>query len=150
MHPKNETQKQGKGCTMPEGKRRVFNREFKVSVVQRILAGESGAALSRELHIRESQLAKWCRHFRRKGPDGLRRAGRPRKSLDPADLDPSSRPKGVDNLASARERISELECKIGQQQVELDFFRDALRHVGEARRPSDGSGVKASTLPSRR
>jgi hypothetical protein len=25
-----------------------------------------------------------------------------------------------------------------------------LRHVGEARRPSDGSGVKASTLPSRR
>ena len=40
--------------------------------------------------------------------------------------------------------------KIGQQQVELDFFRDALRHVGEARRPSAGSGVKASTLPSRR
>jgi hypothetical protein len=56
----------------------------------------------------------------------------------------------VDNLAAARERISDLECKIGQQQVELDFFRDALRHVGEARRPSDGSGVKASTLPSRR
>src|SRR6267154_364766 len=102
VHPKNETQKQGKGCTMPEGKRRVFNREFKVSVVERILAGESGAALSRELHIRESQLAKWCRHFRRKGPDGLRRAGRPRKSLDPADLDPSSRPKGVANLAAAR------------------------------------------------
>jgi hypothetical protein len=25
-----------------------------------------------------------------------------------------------------------------------------LRHVGEARRRSDGSGVKASTLPSRR
>jgi transposase len=150
VHPKNETQKQGKGCTMPEGKRRVFNREFKVSVVERILAGESGAALSRELHIRESQLGKWCRHFRWKGPDGLRRAGRPRKSLDPADLDPSSRPKGVDNLAAARERISELECKIGQQQVELDFFRDALRHVGEARRPSAGSGVKASTLPSRR
>jgi hypothetical protein len=34
--------------------------------------------------------------------------------------------------------------------LELDFFRQALRHVGEARRPSDGPGVKASTPSSRR
>ena len=47
------------------------------------------------------------------------------------------------------ERVGELERKIGQQQVELDFFRQALRHIGEARRPSDGSRVKASTASSR-
>ena len=56
---------------MPEGKRRVFNREFKVSVVERILAGESGAALW-ELY-REISL-QWCMMSAGKG-DGLRRAG---------------------------------------------------------------------------
>jgi hypothetical protein len=46
--------------------------------------------------------------------------------------------------------VSDLERKIGQQQVELDFFREALRQVGQARRPSDGPGAPASTPPSRR
>jgi hypothetical protein len=43
-----------------------------------------------------------------------------------------------------------LERKIGQQQLELDFFRQALRRVGGARRPSDGPFVPASTRSSRR
>jgi hypothetical protein len=54
------------------------------------------------------------------------------------------------DLATARRRIEELERKVGQQQVELDFFRQALRQVGEARRPNDGSGVRTSTRSSRR
>jgi hypothetical protein len=53
-------------------------------------------------------------------------------------------------LEASRKRIAELERKIGQQQVELDFVRRAVRHVGEARRPSDGPGVRASTPQSRR
>lgn len=109
------------------------------------MAGESAAALSRELQIREGQLSRWCAHFRREGSEGLRPAGRPRKVLDAPELEAAARAKRVNDLAAACERIRELECKIGQQQVELDFFREALRHVGEARRPSDGSGVKAST-----
>ena len=124
---------------MPEGKRRVFNREFKVSVVERILAGESGAALSRELISAKVSLRSGAGISAGKGLTAFGRPGRPRKMLDPAGLDPTSRPKEVVDFAAARERISELECKIGQQQVELDFFRDALQHVGEARRPSDGS-----------
>ena len=36
--------------------------------------------------------------------------------------------------AAAARRIAELERKIGQQQLELDFFRAALRHVRELRR----------------
>ena len=36
------------------------------------------------------------------------------------------------SLAAAEKRIAELERKIGQQQVELDFFQQALRQVGEA------------------
>ena len=54
------------------------------------------------------------------------------------------------DIGRARARIAELERKIGQQQVELDFFRQALRQVKGARRPSDGPGVTGSTRSSRR
>jgi hypothetical protein len=54
------------------------------------------------------------------------------------------------DLDGARQRVGELERKIGQQQVDLDFFREALRRIEETRRPNDGLGVKASTPPSRR
>jgi transposase len=43
-----------------------------------------------------------------------------------------------------------LERKIGQQQVDLDFFRRALRHVRERVRPSVVLGVVRSTKSSRR
>ena len=52
--------------------------------------------------------------------------------------------------SAVSKRISELERKVGQQQVELDFFRQALRQVGGARRPSEGPGVPTSTRSSRR
>ena len=130
---------------MSTPKRRVFNREFKLSVVERLMAGESAAALSGELQISSGRLSQWCARYRRHGPEGLRRAGRPRKT--DAKLKPVVK---AEDFATARQQIGELERKIGQQQVELDFFRQALRHVEEARRPSDGPGVKASTLSSGR
>jgi hypothetical protein len=58
--------------------------------------------------------------------------------------------KRVQDVATARNRITALERKIGQQQLELDFFRQALRQVGGARQPSDRLGVPASTPRSRR
>ena len=48
---------------------------------------------------------------------------------------------GEDELAGAQRRIAELERKIGQQQVDLDFFRRALRHVRGGCRPSVVPGV---------
>jgi hypothetical protein len=57
---------------------------------------------------------------------------------------------GQQDLAMARQRISELERKIGQQQVDLDFFRQALRQVGGARQPGEELGVTASTRSSKR
>lgn len=38
------------------------------------------------------------------------------------------------DMATAARRIVELERKVGQQALELDFFRAVLRHVREARR----------------
>jgi hypothetical protein len=43
------------------------------------------------------------------------------------------------------ERVAELERKVGQQTLELDFFARALRHVKASARPSDARGVRASS-----
>jgi transposase len=129
---------------MSERKRRVFSREFKLSAVQRAMAGESVASLSRELQVPCGHLYKWCRHYRHGGADALRPACRPRKGMGVLDLE------GPVDPGSARKRIVELERKVGQQELEIDFFRQALRQVGAARQPSDGPGERASTRRSRR
>ena len=135
---------------MSKGKRRVYSREFKVSAVERLLAGESTASVSRELRVSSSHLYKWCMHYRRGGPGALRGAHRPRKVTGLVEFDPAVKAQPVSDLAAARKRIVALERKVGQQQLELDFFQQALRQVGEARQPSDGLGVPASTRLSRR
>jgi transposase len=55
-----------------------------------------------------------------------------------------------DELAEAKRRIAELERKIGQQQVDLDFFRQALRQVEANRAATNGRGPKLSTASSKR
>jgi transposase len=135
---------------MSKRKRRVFSREFKLSAVQRMIAGESAADLSRELGVSAGHLSKWHGHFRRGGTEALRPACRPRKIPGTVELSPEAKAMRVQDVATARIRITALERKIGQQQVELDFFRQALRQVGEARQPSDKLGVPASTPRSRR
>ena len=133
---------------------RVFSREFKLEAVRRMLAGENVSALARELKVQRNDLYVWRDRFRSGGSDALRGPGRPRKAETgvtaasgkvPATGDP-----GAWQLDAAHERIAELERKIGQQQVELDFFRQALRQVKGARQPSDGSGVTGSTRSSKR
>jgi hypothetical protein len=56
----------------------------------------------------------------------------------------------ANDLAEARWQIEQLQKKVGQQQLELDFFKQALRHLEGSRRPSDGSGVTASSPASKR
>jgi transposase len=132
---------------MSRRKRRIFSREFKLSAIERMLGGESTKALSRELRVDPKHLHKWCHRFRIGGAEGVRQAGRPRKPVESEEERAKSR---TADLASARKYAAELESKIGQQQVELDFFRQALRRVREARQPSDGPGVTASTRSSKR
>ncbi len=129
---------------MSKGKRRVYSREFKLSAVKRALSGENVAALSRALGVPRGHIYGWCQHYRAGGADALRPACRPRKGYGVVELEASK------DLATARRRIKELERKVGQQQVELDFFRQALRQVEGARRPTDGPGARASTRSSRR
>jgi hypothetical protein len=55
-----------------------------------------------------------------------------------------------DELARARRQIAELERKVGQQALDLDFFQQALQRIEASRRPSDGPGGTASSPRSRR
>ncbi|MBD9544408.1 hypothetical protein IB276_33750 [Ensifer sp. ENS04] len=53
-------------------------------------------------------------------------------------------------LTKARRRIRELEQKVGQQQLDLDFFREALRHFEEDQRRSSAPGETGSSKSSKR
>lgn len=148
-----------------EGKERRFSREFKLAALARMAAGENVSALCRELGIKRKYIYQWRDRFRQGGPMALRSRGRPTKAevlaMRPgAELAPLSGaagqpvpmppPEPPDELARARERIAELERKIGQQQVDLDFFKGALRRIEASRQPSDGAGGTGSSPRSRR
>src|SRR5262245_8334166 len=131
---------------------RAFSREFKLEAVRRLLAGENVSALARELKVQRNDLYVWRDRFRSGGADALRGPGRPRKVEAGVTAATGGVPgaRVTSPLDAAHKRIAELERKIGQQQVELDFFRQALRQVKGARQPSEGSGVTGSTRSSKR
>ena len=134
---------------MSKSANRVFSREFKLSAVRRILAGENVSALSRELKVRRKDLYHWRNRFRSGGPEALRHCGRPRKTVLAAAW-PVAETASDAQLDAARKQIADLERKVGQQQVDIDFFRQALRQVRGSRRLSVALGVTASTKSSRR
>jgi transposase len=136
---------------MPNKSPRIFSREFKLEAVRRILAGERIRALSQELNVLRKDLYVWRDLFRSGGAEALRPIGRPRKGDGAlaAGVRERAREAAAGDIA-APERVAELERKIGQQQIELDFFRQALRRVKEARRPNAGAGVTGSTRSSKR
>ena len=118
---------------------RIYSREFKLSVVRRMEAGESLRGLMRTLKIAQTNLHLWRRQVRQGGAEALRdrggrRAGEALAGGGAGGAEPS-----------AAERIAGLERKIGQQELDLDFFRQALQQVGEARRRSGGPGATGST-----
>jgi len=130
---------------MTGGGRRVHSGELKLEAVKRLEAGESGTKLSCELGVRRTLLYEWRSTYRAGGPGTLRRLpGRPREVEALA-----APPEEATSLTAARRQIGGLQRKVGQQQVELDFFRQALRHVEASRRPSDRLGATASTPSSR-
>ncbi len=128
---------------MSEQKRRSFTREFKLEALSRMAATSNIVELARELGIERKLLYCWRDHYENGGSAALRRAGRPDRASLP-DAAPAP-PPGVEPDARAQRQIDELQRKIGQQQLDLDFFRAALRQVREQRRRKGGPGETAST-----
>jgi transposase-like protein len=134
---------------MSKKRPRLFSREFKLAAVQRILAGEPVRLLSQELKVLRKDLYAWRDLFRAGGAAALRPLGRPRNGDAPASSSGGSVEIRASEYDVACRRIAELERKIGQQQVDLDFFQQALRQVKEARRLNTGPGVTRSTRSSK-
>jgi transposase len=127
----------GKETKLPGN--RVFSREFKESVVGRMLNGESVSALHHELDIKRSVLYRWREAYRKDGVAGLQRPpGRPPGTPNPP------RPPTSSEDAVARQ-VAELQRKVGQQALDIDFLQRAFKRVKESRRKNSESGATAST-----
>jgi len=104
--------------------------ELKLAAVRRVQAGESVRAVAEELGIRRKRLYVWKDRYAELGEAGLQRqrGGRPRQEAWEAG-NGSEATAGRGELLAARKRIAELERKVGQQELELDFFGEALRRI---------------------
>jgi transposase len=121
----------------------------KRAAVARVAAGEAVSTVARSIEVNRNRLYEWCRKYREGGAEAMRRAGRPRKA-ESLSARTGAWEDGMDELSAARRQIAELQRKVGEQQVDLDFFRKALRHVEETRRAQGAPGGAASTKSSKR
>ena len=92
--------------------RRKFSKEFKETAVNRLNSGQSAAEVARALEVHPSDLHRWRRELQEHGDRAFTGAGKRR---------------------AEESRVAELERKIGQQAVEIDFLKRALQHVEEQR-----------------
>ena len=115
--------------------------------MRRVAAGEEVSAVAADLKIDRRRIYEWQEQVRQGGLEALRGPGRPRKE---ALEGPPLRHAILTEGAAARRRIAELERKIGEQQADLDFFRQALRHVKARQQVADLAGKPRSTKSSGR
>jgi len=141
---------------------RVFSTMFKEGVVRRLESGEALATISKELGIARKLLYEWRWAWRRDGVAGLNRRRGPKKGLrrkmgtgdPPGAALASSAPSAegtsapVAELARAKARIEELERLVGRQQLDLDFFRKALRLADAFQGSTPARGETNSTRSS--
>lgn len=108
----------------------------------RLEAGASASALAIELGVRRKLLYDWRQAYREHGVAGLNRKRGPKPGKLRMKQEPDDDP-----LSQALARNAELERLIGRQQVDIDFFRRALRLIGAE--PASGS-APSSTRSSKR
>jgi transposase-like protein len=104
--------------------RRQFTREFKLAAVRRLEEGVSIAEVARGLEVNPNVLHRWRREFREGAGNAFPGQGQRRWSEG---------------------RIAELERKIGQQTLEIDFLQGCLQRIEEQRMLQALSGNPQST-----
>ena len=125
-------------------KPRRFSLQFKVEAVKRILKGESVLALSKELGVLRKDLYVWKQAYKIGGEKLLRPRGRPRGQYAARAREARQT---TSELEQATRRIVDLERKVGQQELELDFFVKALRCIEQA--SQEGGQPSTSSLKRR-
>ena len=108
--------------------RRRFTREFKLAAVERLEQGVSVGEVARALEVNPNVLQRWRREFRQ---------------------GPGNAFAGLGKRRWAEGRVAELERKIGQQALEIDFLKGCLQRIEEQRRLQalDGKPRSASKSP---
>jgi transposase len=109
--------------------RRRFSKEFKEAAIRRLDLGASLAEVARACEVHPTLLHRWRQQMREHGAKAF-----PGMGVRRADED----------------RIAQLERKVGQQALELDFLRRCLQHVEEQRRLQASISPRSSTSGSRR
>lgn len=124
---------------MAKKKRRKWTHyglEFKIQAIKRVAAGETATSVARDVHINRGLLNRWRRQYPEFGAAGRRPPGTP-EEVAPAPEEIAAR------------RIAELERKVGQQEIQIDFLKRAFERVKGLRQTSNGCGGSASTGRSR-
>jgi transposase-like protein len=103
--------------------RRTFTKEFKLAAVRRLEAGVSMAEVARGLEVSPSVLQHWRHEFRQAPGNAFPGNGQRRWSEG---------------------RVAELERKIGQQAVEIDFLKGCLQRIEEQRMLQASTGSPRS------
>ena len=104
--------------------RRTFTREFKVAAVRRLQGGMPVGRVARELEVNAHQLHSWKRQLEEKPNSAFSGAGRRR---------------------GEETQLAELERKIGQQAMEIDFLKGCLRQIEDLRKAQAESPNPRST-----
>jgi transposase-like protein len=128
------------------GKNRQFPTAFKLKAIKRVERGEGVLPVARELGLSRKVLHDWIKAWKAHGPEGLNRKPGPKpgpRKLKPVPTYDDRR----SALTQAKAHIVELERLLGRQQMDIDFFRKALRAL---RRPVvQGKNVSASSKSSK-
>ena len=109
--------------------RRMYTKEFKLAAVQRLEQGVSLGEVARALEVNPNVLHRWRREIRRGPGNAFPGNGKQRWSEG---------------------RIAELERKIGQQALEIDFLKGCLQRIEEQRMLQAVTGNPRSTGRSRK
>ena len=128
------------------GKNRQFPTAFKLKAIKRAEGGGGVLPVARKLGISRKLLHDWIKAWKAHGPEGLNRKRGPKpgpRRLKPLQAAEEKR----SALAQANARIAELERLVGRQQLDIDFFRRALRAL---ERPAvQGKSASASSKSSK-
>lgn len=98
---------------------------LKIKAIKRVDRGEGVMPVARDLGITRKALHDWIKAYRTHGPEGLNRKRGPKPGKRRLGVPPEAH-EGRGALAAAQARIAELERLVGRQQMDLDFFRQAL------------------------
>jgi transposase len=104
--------------------RRKFTKEFKIAALRQLDAGVSIAAVARSCEINPNLLHRWRRDFQQA---------------------PEHAFPGLGTKRGDENRVAELERKIGQQALEIDFLKRCLQRIEEQRMLQALSGKPLST-----